>query len=291
MPNPVASSSSPKFLQVPSSSRPVPISVPFTIQYPWFHQTHVDRGDREFATNASAAWVSQHPVIVVVDSDGHATSSRGEDSGSVSSTSSEGEEHRYRKGPGLDGATSVAPGAIRSRPIRSQRVHQRAFHNGHWQPYIYLPLQVSPISKPHKLPLELPLPTSPTRPRRYRSLRRTWLDALYSGVNVSRLRSLPSFYLALYFTLNLGLTLYNKSVLIHFPFPYTLSAIHALCGSIGTFVLVRSRNAPPPKLNVRETCILLAFSFLYTINIIVSNVSLGLVTVPVSQFTLFLSYH
>ena len=45
------------------------------------------------------------------------------------------------------------------------------------------------------------------------------------------------FWLALYFLFNLGLTLYNKIVLVTFPFPYTLTAVHAFCGSIGCYVL------------------------------------------------------
>jgi hypothetical protein len=45
------------------------------------------------------------------------------------------------------------------------------------------------------------------------------------------------FWLAMYFLFNLGLTLYNKIVLVTFPFPYTLTAMHALCGSIGCYML------------------------------------------------------
>ncbi|KAF9467179.1 triose-phosphate transporter family-domain-containing protein [Collybia nuda] len=272
MSNLFACSPSPELLEA-SSSRPTLVSIPSTIEYPWLYQMHVS-GDQDFASNAST-WSIRQPTIVVTENDDHTTQKNVEDFES----SICGQERERRKGLGLDVTASLAPGAIRNRPIRSQRVYQRAFHTDH--PLNYL--QVSPTSKLHKLPLELPLPTSPTRPRRFRSLRHTWLNAFCSSVNASRLRSRPSLYLALYFTLNLGLTLYNKSVLIHFPFPYTLSAIHALCGSIGTFVLVRISRTPPPKLNFQETLILLAFSFLYTINIIVSNVSLGLVTVPFHQ--------
>jgi hypothetical protein len=45
------------------------------------------------------------------------------------------------------------------------------------------------------------------------------------------------FWLSLYFIFNLGLTLYNKVVLVTFPFPYTLTAVHALFGSIGCYIL------------------------------------------------------
>jgi hypothetical protein len=45
------------------------------------------------------------------------------------------------------------------------------------------------------------------------------------------------FWLSLYFVFNLALTLFNKMVLVKFPFPYTLTAIHALFGSIGCYIL------------------------------------------------------
>jgi hypothetical protein len=115
----------------------------------------------------------------------------------------------------------------------------------------------------------------------------------------------PSLWLALYFALNLWLTLYNKSVLIQFPFPYTLTALHALCGTIGSSILLRlqgpdmsgfvstgSTTQKPswsffhkitPDLSLGESIVLLFFSMLYTINIVVSNASLRLVTVPVSH--------
>lgn len=98
----------------------------------------------------------------------------------------------------------------------------------------------------------------------------------------------PSFYhsqpfwLILYFFFNLGLTLYNKAVLIHFPYAYALTALHALCGSIGGFVLLRLGVYVPAKLTDADNMALLAFSLLYTINIAVSNLSLELVTIPVS---------
>lgn len=89
------------------------------------------------------------------------------------------------------------------------------------------------------------------------------------------------FWLGLYFTFNLGLTLFNKGVLLRFPFPYTLTALHALCGSIGGYVLLENGVFTPARLGTRETVALVAFSILYAINIVVSNMSLQLVTVPV----------
>ncbi|KLO10773.1 TPT-domain-containing protein [Schizopora paradoxa] len=110
-----------------------------------------------------------------------------------------------------------------------------------------------------------------------------------SSSTSTRWRLPPSLYdsqlawLTLYFFTNLGLTLYNKLVLVRFPFPYTLTALHALCGSIGGYVLVECEVFEPRKLSTRETVVLFAFSVLYTVNIAVSNLSLGLVTVPFHQ--------
>lgn len=106
-------------------------------------------------------------------------------------------------------------------------------------------------------------------------------------------------WLGLYFVFNLALTLYNKGVLLRFPFPYTLTAIHALCGAIGCYALYargifvcllnylvllnfnQMLFQVPAQLDTRQNLVLVAFSFLYTINIAISNVSLQLVTIPV----------
>ncbi|KAF7366679.1 Kinase-like protein [Mycena sanguinolenta] len=93
----------------------------------------------------------------------------------------------------------------------------------------------------------------------------------------------PSFWLVMYFCFNLGLTLYNKSVLISFPFPYTLSALHALFGTIGGTLLAHRGRFPSSCLDLHGIMTLMAFSILYAINIVVSNVSLQLVTVPFHQ--------
>ncbi|KAJ7056974.1 TPT-domain-containing protein [Mycena amicta] len=80
-----------------------------------------------------------------------------------------------------------------------------------------------------------------------------------------------------------GLTLYNKGVLVRFPFPYTLSALHALFGTIGASFLAKHGYFVPSRLSSRETIVLVAFSMLYAVNIVVSNISLQLVTIPFHQ--------
>lgn len=82
-------------------------------------------------------------------------------------------------------------------------------------------------------------------------------------------------WLFAYFFFNLALTIYNKLVLAgNFPFPYTLTAIHALAGTIGSWICLRRGMYTMASLTMRETVHIILFSGLYTINIIVSNVSL-----------------
>jgi hypothetical protein len=200
----------------------------------------------------------------------------------------------------------------RGRTLRINNLHQRVFH----------PQEISPLPSPPEgfashqdffsgfvqdkgsLPQISPLLPSPPKTRSFRnSTNNRIYERLFPTFFLRRILSLPDsppLWLALYFTLNLTLTLYNKSVLIHFPFPYTLTALHALCGTIGTFILIRmdpstvrsetgaltsvspAHHSPAPNLNPKELLVLFLFSILYTLNIIVSNASLRLVTVPVS---------
>ncbi|KAI5806032.1 triose-phosphate transporter family-domain-containing protein [Pyronema omphalodes] len=90
-------------------------------------------------------------------------------------------------------------------------------------------------------------------------------------------------WLALYFSLNLALTLYNKFVMTKFPFPYLLTGVHALCGTLGCAFFYSRGAFTLTRLTDRENLTLVLFSFLYTINIAISNVSLNLVTIPFHQ--------
>ncbi|WWC58868.1 uncharacterized protein I303_101413 [Kwoniella dejecticola CBS 10117] len=106
-----------------------------------------------------------------------------------------------------------------------------------------------------------------------------------------------AFWLGLYFCFNLGLTLFNKFVLVSFPFPYTLTGLHALSGCAGTYIALEQGAFTPARLTQKENVILAAFSVLYTINIAVSNISLQLVSIPFHQvvrastplFTIFIA--
>jgi hypothetical protein len=145
---------------------------------------------------------------------------------------------------------------------------------------------ITPTS--YSFPWELPSPSNSRTAMPYDKDFRTESPSFYHS---------QPFWLGLYFCFNLGLTLYNKAVLIHFPYAYALTALHALCGSIGGFTLFRLGFYVPAKLSDADNMALVAFSSLYTINIAVSNLSLELVTIPFHQvvraatpiFTLLLS--
>ena len=109
------------------------------------------------------------------------------------------------------------------------------------------------------------------------------------------------FYLALYFGLNLTLTLYNKAVLgkvrsrrpprpaikaaamcctctnlrpSQFAFPWLLTTLHTTSASLGCYILLLRGHFKMSKLTTRENMVLISFSFLFTVNIAISNVSL-----------------
>lgn len=80
--------------------------------------------------------------------------------------------------------------------------------------------------------------------------------------------------LALYFALNLGVTLSNKAVLQSAQYPWLLTAVHATTTSFGCFILRRLGVFHCTKLSSRDNLKLVAFSCLFTANIATSNVSL-----------------
>lgn len=90
--------------------------------------------------------------------------------------------------------------------------------------------------------------------------------------------------LLIYFAISLTLTIFNKFVLQGFPFAWTLTSIHMLCGIIGSLAIERAGYFTLEKsLTIREHLIMAAFSILYTVNIGLSSLSLQLVTITVSS--------
>ncbi|KAF2083982.1 TPT-domain-containing protein [Saccharata proteae CBS 121410] len=86
-----------------------------------------------------------------------------------------------------------------------------------------------------------------------------------------------------YFFLNLALTLYNKALLRSFSFPWLLTALHSSSAAVGCYVLLMRGHFRLTRLGTREKVALIGFSFLFTLNIAMSNVSLNLVSVPFHQ--------
>jgi hypothetical protein len=116
-----------------------------------------------------------------------------------------------------------------TRPLPDLESHRRGKWAASW-----IPPSDDPIDTPPTRSLA-PKETIPvihnglSLPYSYRSsTRNERLDKFLQG---------QPFWLVLYFCFNLALTLYNKMVLVKFPFPYTLTAIHALFGSIGCYIL------------------------------------------------------
>ncbi|KAJ3064806.1 UAA transporter [Podochytrium sp. JEL0797] len=98
----------------------------------------------------------------------------------------------------------------------------------------------------------------------------------------------PVFLVAMYFLLNLGITIYNKVILkfFHFNFPWLLTAIHSLLSYAGCFLafkVFKSSSPTIPLTSRKDQLAVLLFSFLYTINIAVSNISLNIVSLPFHQ--------
>ena len=81
-------------------------------------------------------------------------------------------------------------------------------------------------------------------------------------------------YLGAYFILNLSLTIYNKAILGAFHFPWLLTAVHATCLTTGCSLLRIFGVFGVSHLEWRANLILVAYSFLFTANIAISNVSL-----------------
>ncbi|PFH51121.1 hypothetical protein AMATHDRAFT_59576 [Amanita thiersii Skay4041] len=196
---------------------------------------------------------------------------------------------RYPGPPLNDLKRSSAPTDIRSRARRALRIssHHRICYDRHTSPVS------SPASYPSPLPNDFTLPPFPSpitasgSTSKLRAHQRwSWRPLL------AVLDNSPIFWLVMYFLFNLSLTLFNKSVLINFPFPYSLTALHALCTTVGSSFVLRSHNPPVSggkypnpwaTLNWKEIFVVLAFSILFTINIAMSNISLDLVTVPFHQ--------
>lgn len=141
----------------------------------------------------------------------------------------------------------------------------------------FLPLPALSSSRPHLCCPNLALVV----PEELRHLSALTFRSGRAGI--AGISDYRAFWLVSYFILNLVLTLYNKVLLVSFPYPYTLTATHALFGLVGGTCLRLRAVYRPKSLWGSDYILLVAFSFLYSINIAISNASLDLVTVPVGR--------
>ncbi|KAI9006958.1 triose-phosphate transporter family-domain-containing protein [Hyaloraphidium curvatum] len=96
----------------------------------------------------------------------------------------------------------------------------------------------------------------------------------------------PTVWTLLYFLVNLGITIHNKVVLatLGFRFPWLLTAVHSATTFMGAISLIPlGVFQPSNKLTTADQVTLAGFSVLYTVNIAVSNISLGMVSLPFHQ--------
>ena len=148
-------------------------------------------------------------------------------------------------------------------------------------------LQLARQAPPERLPSQ-PQPSSlptvaPTAFASFKHLQSELISTDFWGhLAENKYINTQEFWLVLYFFFNLSLTLYNKVVLVHFPYPYTVTALHALCGTVGGWSLLAQGFFVQKRLSASDNMALVMFSVLYAMNIAISNVSLTLVTVPVS---------
>ena len=90
--------------------------------------------------------------------------------------------------------------------------------------------------------------------------------------------------IALYFVLNLLVTVTNKTIIQHTSSPYLLTAFHTTASFVSTSVIAHCQSAAVhARFATTQRISLILFSALFTINITFSNFTLGLVSLPIHQ--------
>ncbi|KAF0686303.1 Aste57867_21909 [Aphanomyces stellatus] len=91
-------------------------------------------------------------------------------------------------------------------------------------------------------------------------------------------------WLSLWFTINVGVTLFNKRALNALNLPITLTCVHMLCNALGAYLYVHACNAVSRKrLRPDQITTMFFFSLVFVSNIVTGNMSLGLVSVSFNQ--------
>ena len=165
---------------------------------------------------------------------------------------------------------SGVSGSTSSSPVPSPQLSPRLRHTS--------PKRQQSLPQSPSLPTVAPSALTSRKHLQFESA----LTGFWAELAENKYLNTQEFWLALYFFFNLSLTLYNKVVLVHFPYPYTVTALHALCGTIGGWSLLAQGFFVQKRLSTSDNVALVMFSVLYAMNIAISNVSLNLVTVPVS---------
>ncbi|CAE6492228.1 unnamed protein product [Rhizoctonia solani] len=180
---------------------------------------------------------------------------------------------------------SARLGGGRSGWIRNEKLDERIWSD-HKE---VLPLSYAPISRLNSTRLRPTLwPVSWLTPIiSFRQVPgQSFSSLLAAGTIRSRLAGLGTgvgSWLTLYLACNLALTLHNKYLLNDFPFPWLLTALHAFCAALGSWICVWQGVFEPAPLNHPTTPLLGLFSILYSVNIAASNASLQLVSIATHQ--------
>lgn len=92
-------------------------------------------------------------------------------------------------------------------------------------------------------------------------------------------------YVAVWFCLNVGLTILNKAVFSNFAFPYpmTLSCVHYICSGIGAKMCMNMGGIKSCKLDYAGFKSIALFSLVFNFNILMGNASIKVVSVALSQ--------
>ncbi|CAE6436586.1 unnamed protein product [Rhizoctonia solani] len=152
-----------------------------------------------------------------------------------------------------------------------------------------LPLSYAPLSRSNSAdlrPAAWPAPWFTSIPPLRQMPAQSYRSLLAAGTIRPRLTSLGASvgtWLTLYLACNLALTLHNKYLLSDFPFPWLLTALHAFCAALGSWICVWQGVFEPAPLNHPTTPLLALFSILYSANIAASNASLQLVNIATHQ--------
>lgn len=110
-------------------------------------------------------------------------------------------------------------------------------------------------------PVAAPIPTKEYRRPSQLTEQSSSLHKTQSSL-AKRLDSTTS-WLILYFCFNLGLTLFNKLVLQGFPFPWALTGIQMLNGTIGTQLALKGGFFTQAKLTYREGAVMVSLSDIF----------------------------